>query len=165
MTGPELLREVILKEYKYLLPRSMLGLPRLIGNNSIFFSTGETHKAQRRMYHNAFNKTALEKYVQNFDALITSHLRSACQAKSIYLYEEMRRLACEAVTRVMLGMNVSEREVEKVIEISNSFLEGLFSLPCAIPGSAYKKVSESMENMNETLQIHSSNWWMLTQAS
>ena len=118
----------------------MMGLPKLIGPDSILFSSGDKHKLMRKMYMEAFHPDALENHMKNFDDLIQNHLWTMCAKGSVRLHEEMKRLTCETMTRVMMGINIEEQQLQELIGISEAFLEGIFALPCAIPGSAYDKV-------------------------
>ena len=140
ITGVDLIREVISKETKCLLPKSMLGIPKLIGADSILFSSGARHKSMRRVYQNAFNTDALESYLSNFDRLIQNSIKELCLKRTVPLHEEMKRLACHAVTRIMMGLKLEDQQVEDIMDISQAFVDGIFALPCALPGSTYDKV-------------------------
>ncbi len=131
--------------------RELLG-PLSLGNR-----TGPDHRARRRVVGQLFAAAALRRYTPAIVALVNElveELAGSAGSESVVLAGRLRRFAFAVIAGPVLGLDPADREALFVdFEL---WTRGLFSLPLALPGSAFARARAArgrlLHRLNGVLQ-------------
>ncbi|MFM7733835.1 MAG: cytochrome P450 [Cyanobium sp.] len=112
----------------------------LLGPLSLSNRTGPDHRARRRVVGQLFAAAALRRYAPAIVALVNElveELARDAAVSPVALAGRLRRFAFAVIAGPVLGLDRSDREALFVdFEL---WTRGLFSLPIALPGSAFAR--------------------------
>ena len=111
---------------------------QLLGMKSLANRNGPDHKARRRVVGQLFSRAALREYTPAIITMVNDLVDELNNSQQpIALAHRMRSFAFAVIAKTVLGLDDHNREVLfKDFEI---WTQALFSLPIAIPGTAFAK--------------------------
>lgn len=120
---------------------------RLLGSRSLANRNGAAHKARRRVVGQLFSSAALQRYspriVEQVNALAQDLQNSS--NTPIPLAERMRRFAFSVIASTVLGLDDNDRDA--LFGDFEIWTRALFSIPLAIPGTAFAKAMAARERL------------------
>lgn len=119
---------------------------KLLGPLSLANRNGADHKARRRVVGQLFASTALKRYSPAIVALVdelSGELRGG--ASPVALVPKLRRFAFSVIASTVLGLDPADREA--LFVDFETWCQGLFSLPFALPGSPYARALQARQRL------------------
>ena len=115
---------------------------KLLGPLSLANRNGVDHKARRRVVGQLFTTVALKRYSPAIVALVNelSHDLLGCAAP-VALVPRLRRFAFSVIASTVLGLDPVDRDA--LFVDFETWCQGLFSLPFALPGSPYARARQA----------------------
>ncbi len=124
---------------------------KLLGSHSLANRNGAAHKARRRVVAQLFSSAALNRYSPGIINLVNElceELKSATTA--IPLSKKMRNFAFSVIATTVLGLEGGDRD--KLFSDFEIWTKALFSIPIALPGSAFANALKARKRLLEKLQ-------------
>jgi cytochrome P450 len=118
----------------------------LLGPLSLANRHGADHKARRRVVGQLFASAALKRYSPSIVALVNelSQELIASQA-AVALVPKLRRFAFSVIATTVLGLEAVDREA--LFVDFETWCQGLFSLPLALPGSPFARARKARQRL------------------
>ncbi|MCP9808421.1 cytochrome P450 [Cyanobium sp. HWJ4-Hawea] len=118
----------------------------LLGPLSLANRNGAEHRARRRVVGQLFTTAALRRYSPAIVKLV-DELRQdlLAEANPVALVPKLRRFAFSVIASTVLGLNAVDRE-DLFVDFE-TWCQGLFSLPFALPGSAYSRALQARQRL------------------
>ncbi|MEX0588629.1 MAG: cytochrome P450 [Cyanobium sp.] len=122
----------------------------LLGPLSLANRNGADHKARRRVVGQLFATSALKRYSPAIVALVDELKEELLAApKPVALVPKLRRFAFSVIASTVLGLDSADREV--LFVDFETWCQGLFSLPFALPGSPYARALQARKRLLKRL--------------
>ena len=116
---------------------------RLLGPASLSTQHGSTHRQRRRLMAKAFQPRALEAYGQGMEVLTRQYGDRWAQQGTFAWYPELRRYTLDVACKLLVGLDDgAETRLGHAFE---TWTNGLFSLPIALPWTAFGKALQARE--------------------
>lgn len=112
----------------------------LLGDGSLSMSTGSAHSVRKKAILRAFSNDALESYTPVVHEIIRKYINTWCNEPTVLGYQEFRKLTFEISCRILLGFEMDEAEMTRLMEAFETLTANLFSLPICVPGTGLHKV-------------------------
>lgn len=119
---------------------------KLLGPLSLANRNGADHKARRRVVGQLFASNALKRYSPAIVALVdelSGELLGG--APPLALVPKLRRFAFSVIASTVLGLDPADREA--LFVDFETWCQGLFSLPFALPGSPYARALQARQRL------------------
>lgn len=88
----------------------------------------------------------MESYLPRIQKEVSWELRSWCQEPGpITVYARAKTLTFRIAARILLGLNLDEKQFQGLARTFEQLVENLFSLPLNIPFSGLRKVHQDAE--------------------
>ena len=113
----------------------------LLGEGCISHATGSEHAAKKKALMRTFSYAALSSYVPVAQEVTRKYVQKWCEQGNIMGCSEFKKMNFDVSSRVLVGFEMSEGELGKLMEVFETFLSNLFCLPFNIPGLGLWKVS------------------------
>lgn len=108
----------------------------LLGPLSLANRNGADHKARRRVVGQLFASAALKRYSPTIVALVNQLSKELIASEApVALVPKLRRFAFSVIASTVLGLDPVDRDA--LFVDFETWCQGLFSLPVALPGSPY----------------------------
>jgi len=119
---------------------------KLLGSLSLANRNGAGHKARRRVVGQLFTSTALNRYSPTIVLLVEALNRDLLTTHSpVALVPKLRRFAFSVIANTVLGLD--QADCNALFIDFETWCEGLFSIPIAIPGSPYAKAFQARKRL------------------
>ncbi len=119
---------------------------KLLGPLSLANRNGADHKARRRVVGQLFASTALKRYCPAIVALVDELSGELLGGASpVALVPKLRRFAFSVIASTVLGLDPADREA--LFVDFETWCQGLFSLPFALPGSPYARALQARQRL------------------
>lgn len=113
----------------------------LLGEGSLAHAIGENHVAKKRTVMKLFSFEALSSYVPVIQEVTQKYVRKWIAQGRILGCQEFKTLNFDLTCRLLLGLEMDEKECERLRKIFDIFTTNIFSLPVDVYGSGYRKVN------------------------
>lgn len=124
---------------------------KLLGSRSLANRSGEAHRARRRVVGQLFSSAALQRYspglIDQVNALADELNASAAATP---LAARMRRFAFGVIASTVLGLDAHQRD--GLFGDFEIWTKALFSLPLALPGTAFAKAMAARSRLLQRLK-------------
>jgi len=111
----------------------------LLGPLSLANRNGADHKARRRVVGQLFASAALKRYSPAIVTLVEALNQELLDAEApVALVPRLRRFAFSVIASTVLGLDGADRDA--LFVDFETWCQGLFSLPFALPGSPFASV-------------------------
>ncbi|MCX5931535.1 MAG: cytochrome P450 [Cyanobacteria bacterium] len=118
----------------------------LLGPLSLANRNGADHKARRRVVGQLFASAALKRYSPAIVALVDELSGELLGGASpVALVPKLRRFAFSVIASAVLGLDPIDRDA--LFVDFETWCQGLFSLPFALPGSPYARALQARERL------------------
>jgi cytochrome P450 len=118
----------------------------LLGPLSLANRNGADHKARRRVVGQLFASAALKRYSPAIVALVDGLTQDLPgEEPPVALVPKLRRFAFSVIASTVLGLDPVDREA--LFVDFETWCQGLFSLPFALPGSPYAKALQARQRL------------------
>ena len=119
---------------------------KLLGSLSLANRNGAGHKARRRVVGQLFTSAALNRYSPTIVLLVEALNRDLINTHSpVALVPKLRRFAFSVIANTVLGLD--QADCNALFLDFETWCEGLFSIPIAIPGSTYAKAFQARKRL------------------
>jgi len=119
---------------------------KLLGPLSLANRNGADHKARRRVVGQLVAASALKRYSPAIVALVDElKAELLADASPLALVPKLRRFAFSVIASTVLGLDPVDREV--LFVDFETWCQGLFSLPFALPGSPYARALQARQRL------------------
>jgi cytochrome P450 len=119
---------------------------QLLGSRSLANRNGADHRARRRVVGQLFSAAALRRYSPGIVALVNDLAADLAAAPApLPLVERLRRFAFTVIAEVVLGLEGADRDA--LFADFEIWTQALFSIPLAIPGSAFARALQARERL------------------
>ncbi|MCP9850692.1 cytochrome P450 [Cyanobium sp. Morenito 9A2] len=123
---------------------------KLLGPLSLANRNGVDHKARRRVVGQLFASSALKRYSPAIVALVDELSGELLGGASpVALVPKLRRFAFSVIASTVLGLDPVDREA--LFVDFETWCQGLFSLPFALPGSPYAQALQARQRLLQRL--------------
>jgi len=118
----------------------------LLGPLSLANRNGTDHKARRRVVGQLFASAALKRYSPTIVALVNALSQELIASDGpVALVPRLRRFAFSVIASTVLGLDPVDREA--LFVDFETWCQGLFSLPVAVPGSPYARARQARQRL------------------
>jgi Cytochrome P450 len=118
----------------------------LLGPLSLANRNGADHKARRRVVGQLFASAALKRYGPSIVALVNELSQELiASAAPMALVPKLRRFAFSVIASTVLGLDPVDRDA--LFVDFETWCQGLFSLPLALPGSPYARARQARQRL------------------
>ena len=115
----------------------------LLGPLSLANRNGADHKARRRVVGQLFAPAALKRYGPLIVALVNDCSQELIASEApVALVPKLRRFAFSVIASTVLGLDPVDRDA--LFVDFETWCQGLFSLPLALPGSPYARARQRL---------------------
>ena len=122
----------------------------LLGPLSLANRNGADHKARRRVVGQLFASSALKRYSPTIVALVNELSQQLLASDApVALVPKLRRFAFSVIASTVLGLDPIDREA--LFVDFETWCQGLFSLPLALPGSPYARARQARQRLLKRL--------------
>jgi cytochrome P450 len=122
----------------------------LLGPLSLANRNGADHKARRRVVGQLFASAALKRYSPTIVALVNELSQELLASDApVDLVPKLRRFAFSVIASTVLGLNPIDRKA--LFVDFETWCQGLFSLPLALPGSPYARARQARQRLLKRL--------------
>ncbi|MCP9861219.1 MULTISPECIES: cytochrome P450 [unclassified Cyanobium] len=119
---------------------------QLLGPLSLANRNGADHKARRRVVGQLFASAALRRYIPEIVALVGALNQELLGAEApVALVPRLRRFAFRVIATTVLGLDGVDRE--SLFLDFETWCQGLFSLPFALPGSPFARARQARKRL------------------
>lgn len=119
---------------------------QLLGPLSLANRNGADHKARRRVVGQLFASAALRRYSPAIVALVEGLNQELLAAPvPVALVPRLRRFAFSVIATTVLGIDGADRDA--LFEDFETWCQGLFSLPFALPGSPFARARQARKRL------------------
>jgi cytochrome P450 len=119
---------------------------QLLGPLSLANRNGADHKARRRVVGQLFASAALRRYSPEIVALVEALNQELLGAVApVALVPRLRRFAFSVIATTVLGLDGVDREA--LFLDFETWCQGLFSLPFALPGSPFARARQARKRL------------------
>ncbi|MCT4363282.1 MAG: cytochrome P450 [Synechococcaceae cyanobacterium MAG-AL1] len=119
---------------------------KLLGPLSLANRNGADHKARRRVVGQLFAASALKRYSPAIVALVDDLNNELLSEEApLALVPKLRRFAFSVIASTVLGLDPVDRDA--LFGDFETWCQGLFSLPFALPGSPYAKALQARQRL------------------
>lgn len=87
----------------------------IMGPSALMFASGSAHERQRRALQPAFHRALVERWRERVEQIADAELGTLPTGEPVALRAPMRRIALEAVCRLLFGLDPSERPLREAI--------------------------------------------------
>jgi cytochrome P450 len=117
-----------------------------LGPLSLANRNGADHKARRRVVGQRFTSAALKRYGPSIVALVNDFSQELIASEApLALVPKLRRFAFSVIASTVLGLDPADREA--LFVDFETWCQGLFSLPLALPGSPYARARQARQRL------------------
>lgn len=122
----------------------------LLGPLSLANRNGADHKARRRVVGQLFASAALKRCSPTIVALVNELSQELLASDApVALVPKLRRFAFSVIASTVLGLDPIDR---KALFVNfETWCQGLFSLPLALPGSPYARARQARQRLLKPL--------------
>jgi cytochrome P450 len=107
---------------------------------------GADHKARRRVVGQLFASSALKRYSPAIVALVDGLSQELLASEApVALVPKLRRFAFSVIASTVLGLDPADRDA--LFVDFETWCQGLFSLPVALPGSPYARARQARQRL------------------
>ncbi len=118
----------------------------LLGPLSLANRNGADHKARRRVVGQLFTAVALKRYSPAIVALVNELCSNLLSSEApVALVPSLRRFAFSVIASTVLGLDPDDRDA--LFVDFETWSQGLFSLPLALPGSPYARARQARQRL------------------
>jgi cytochrome P450 len=118
----------------------------LLGPLSLANRNGADHKARRRVVGQLFASAALKRYSPTIVALVNELSQELIASEApVGLVPKLRRFAFSVIASTVLGLEPVDRDA--LFVDFETWCQGLFSLPVALPGSPYARARGARQRL------------------
>ena len=122
----------------------------LLGPLSLANRSGADHKARRRVVGQLFASAALKRYRPTIVALVDALSQELLSSEApVALVPKLRRFAFRVIASTVLGLDPVDREA--LFVDFETWCQGLFSLPFALPGSPFARARQARQRLLQRL--------------
>jgi hypothetical protein len=119
---------------------------QLLGPLSLANRNGADHKVRRRVVGQLFASAALKRYSPEIVALVEGLNQELLTAPApVALVPRLRRFAFSVIATTVLGLDGADRDA--LFEDFETWCQGLFSLPFALPGSPFARARQARKRL------------------
>ncbi|WP_254217164.1 cytochrome P450 [Synechococcus sp. CCY 9618] len=123
---------------------------RLLGSLSLANRQGADHRARRRVVGQLFTAAALRRYAPAIVGLVDALCRDlAASPGPVALAGRLRRFAFAVIAGPVLGLDAGERDA--LFLDFETWTQGLFSFPVALPGSPFAQALRARQRLLERI--------------
>ena len=112
----------------------------LLGEGCISHASGRNHATRKKALVKTLSGSALSGYVPIIQEVTRLYIRKWCRQKCIMGCPEFKKMNFEVSSRVLVGFQMVENELESLMGVFETFISNLFSLPLNIPGFGFRRV-------------------------
>ena len=112
----------------------------LLGEGCISHSSGKNHMLRKKALMKILSPNALSGYVPIIQEMTRNYIWKWCKQKNILGCPELKKMNFEVSSRVLVGFDMDQTELENLSRVFDTFLSNLFALPLNIPGFGLRKV-------------------------
>ncbi|XP_071091217.1 cytochrome P450 26A1-like [Haliotis cracherodii] len=149
--GAKNVRKILMGETSLVASYWPQSVRTLMGEGTVSHSEGPTHKTRRKSIVKAFNHAALSSYLLESQDIFRFYINRWCRQGTVLGFEECKKLSLRFACHVLIGFQISEKELGQLIELYAVFSDGLFSIPLKIPGSGFHKGMVAREKLMEKI--------------
>ncbi|XP_043912622.1 cytochrome P450 26C1 [Protopterus annectens] len=140
VTGAENIRKILLGEHTLVSTQWPQSTRIILGCNNLANSIGELHRQNRKILSSAFSHTALEHYLPRIQMIVHTHIQNWCREQGpIAVFPSSKAFTFRIAVRVLLGLDLEEKELQYLAKTFEQLMDNLFSLPLDIPFSGLRK--------------------------
>lgn len=122
----------------------------LLGPTSLAVQGGTFHTSRRKLLFQAFQPRALASYIPTMESITARYLKKWQHLETFTWYPELRAYTFEIASQLFVGRN---RGYQKpLIELFTEWVDGLFSLPIALPVTKFGKAVNARQNLLKYLE-------------
>ncbi len=145
MTGAEANTFLFRNENKYVVSTWPKSTRILLGKDSLAVSSGNIHTSRRKLLFQAFQPRALTSYIPTMAEITTKYLQRWEQRQTLTWYPEIRDYTFDIASNLFLSTDGGTGS--KVAELFTTFVDGLFTIPVALPWTKFGKALKARQEL------------------
>ncbi|KAM4702843.1 cytochrome P450 26C1 [Rhinophrynus dorsalis] len=153
VTGAENIRKILLGEHTLVSTQWPQSTQIILGSNTLANSIGELHRQKRKIMTKVFSSSAIESYIPRIQEAVSWELHDWCREPgSIYMFPSAKALTFRIAARILLGLNLTDKQFKDLAKTFEQLVENLFSLPLDIPFSGLRKGMKARDTLHEYME-------------
>jgi len=122
----------------------------LLGKDSLAVSSGNIHTSRRKLLFQAFQPRALTSYIPSMAEITTKYLQRWEEMQTLTWYPEIRDYTFDIASNLFLSTDGVAGS--KVARLFTEFVDGLFTIPIALPWTKFGKALKARKELLEHLE-------------